>query len=171
MGSSARHRGRSASRDMVRGIVACVTCITALAACSAEPRSAPAADTAARASAAADGAGIDSLNARVERAYRDKDPAAYAQLYTDTAVFEWPAVATVRGRAGLEAMARGGWQSLPDMNLKIRAASRRLASDHATEIGAFEQSWRDSTGGRSTEYGRYVTVLARQPDGRWLMDR
>ena len=57
------------------------------------------------------------------------------------------------------------------MNLELIVASRRFAADHATEIGAFEQSWRDSTGGRSTEYGRYVTVLARQPDGRWLMDR
>ena len=141
-----------------------------LAACGTETRSDPAGTVGATASADA-GAGIDSLNARVERAYRDKDPAAYALLYTDSAVFEWPAVATVRGRAGLEAMARDGWRSLPDMRLELIVASRRLAPDHATELGAFEQSWRDSTGGRSTEYGRYVTVLARQPDGRWLMDR
>ena len=36
-------------------------------------------------------AGIDSLNARLVRAYRARDPVAYAALYTDTAVFEWPA--------------------------------------------------------------------------------
>src|SRR3989475_5972951 len=51
-------------------------------------------------------AGIDSLNARLVRAYRSHDPQAYAALYTDTAVFEWPAFNTVRGPAQLAAMAR-----------------------------------------------------------------
>ena len=36
-------------------------------------------------------AGIDALNSRVVQAYRRHDPQAYAALYTDTAVFEWPA--------------------------------------------------------------------------------
>ena len=172
-------RVRDRTRSFRTGFVlqvARLACAGSLAGCAAEPRTTPAngagSSTAASAGASADAApGIDSLNARVERAYRDKDPAAYARLYTDSAVFEWPAVATVRGRAALEGMARGGWAPLPDMTLKIIPASRRLAADHATELGAFEQSWRDSTGGRSTEYGRYVTVLARQADGQWLMDR
>jgi ketosteroid isomerase-like protein len=122
-------------------------------------------------SATAENAGIDSMNVRLVSAYHARDPRAYAALFTDTAVFEWPAVATVRGRAGLETMARDGWPALPEMELKLNVAARRLASDHATEFGAFEQSWRDSTGGRTTEYGRYVALLARQRDGSWLMDR
>jgi hypothetical protein len=52
-------------------------------------------------SAAEAHAGIDSLNARLARAYRDHDPQAYAALFTDTAVFEWPAFNTVRGAAQL----------------------------------------------------------------------
>jgi uncharacterized protein (TIGR02246 family) len=118
-----------------------------------------------------DGAGIDSLNARVVQAYRNRDPQRYAALYTDSAVFEWPAFNTVRGRPGLEAMARSNWTSLNDMDLQLTVASRRVASNHATEFGAFQQSWRDSGGVRMTEFGRYVVVLARERDGSWRIDR
>ena len=117
------------------------------------------------------GAGIDSLNARLVRAYRAHDPQAYAALFTDTAVFEWPAFNTVRGSAELAAMARSNWASLHDMDLRLTVSARRLAPDHATEFGAFEQSWRDSSGGRLAEFGRYVAYLTRQGDGSWRMDR
>ena len=116
-------------------------------------------------------AGIDSLNVRLVQAYRTHDPRAYAALYTDTAVFEWPAFNTVRGPAELAAMARSNWASLKDMDLRLTVSTRRVAPDHATEFGAFEQSWRDSSGGRMTEFGRYVTSLARKKDGSWLIDR
>jgi ketosteroid isomerase-like protein len=111
------------------------------------------------------------LNVRVSQAYRDRNPRNYAALYTDTAVFEWPAFNTVRGRAGLEAMARSSWTSLNDMDLQLTVSSRRIAPDHATEFGAFRQSWRDSAGVSMAEFGRYVTVLARQPDNTWRIDR
>jgi ketosteroid isomerase-like protein len=116
-------------------------------------------------------AGIDSLNARIIQVYREHDPKGYGALYTDSAVFEWPAFASVRGQAGMEAMARDNWASLKDMDLKLTVASRRIAANHATELGAFQQSWRDSTGARVTEFGRYVTVLARRADGNWRIDR
>src|ERR1041384_2360631 len=116
-------------------------------------------------------AGIDSLNARLVQAYRSHDPRAYAALYTDSAVFEWPAFNTVRGPAELAAMARNNWASLSDMDLRLTVSARRVAPDHATEFGAFAQSWRDSRGVRMTEYGRYVTFLLRQQDGSWRMDR
>jgi ketosteroid isomerase-like protein len=116
-------------------------------------------------------AGLDSLNARLIDAYRHRDPQAYAALYTDTAVFEWPAFNTVRGPAQLAAMARSNWASLNDMDLRLIVSDRRVAPDHATEFGAFQQSWRDSSGVRVTEFGRYVSVLVRQRDGSWRMDR
>ncbi len=115
-------------------------------------------------------AAIDSLNARISQAYRDHDPSAYAKLFTDTTVFEWPAINTVRGRPAIEQMVRSGWAPLKDMDLKLIVSSRRLAPNHATEFGAFEQSWTDSAGARMTEFGRYVTILARG-DSAWLIDR
>jgi ketosteroid isomerase-like protein len=115
--------------------------------------------------------GIDSLNARLVEAYRQRDPRTYATLFTDSAVFEWPAFNTVRGRAGMEAMARSNWASLNDMDLQLTVASRRIASNQATEFGAFQQSWRDSKGVRMTEFGRYVVSLARQGDSSWRIDR
>lgn len=116
-------------------------------------------------------AGIDSVNGRLVQAYRDRDPQAYGALFTDTAVFEWPALNSVRGRAGLEAMARNNWASLNDMDLQLTASSRRVAPNHVTEFGAFQQSWRDPKGVRMTEFGRYVHVLARQGDSSWRIDR
>src|SRR2546427_12658086 len=116
-------------------------------------------------------AGIDSLNAALVRAYRSHDPRAYAALYTDTAVFEWPAFNRVGGPAQLAAMARSNWASLSDMDLRLTVAARRVAPDHATEFGAFQQSWRDSSGARMMEFGRYVAFLLRQQDGTWRMDR
>jgi ketosteroid isomerase-like protein len=116
-------------------------------------------------------AGIDSLNARLVRAYRDRDPQAYASLYTDTATFEWPAFNTVRGPAALAAMAKDNWSAERDVDLRLDVATRRLAADHATEFGAFQQSWSDSTGKRMTEFGRYVSFFLRQRDGSWRMDR
>ena len=115
-------------------------------------------------------AGIDSLNARLSSAYRAHDPVAYGAIFTDSAVFEWPAFATVRGRAGLEAMARTNWATLRDMDLRLQVAHRRIAPDHVTEFGAFQQEYSDSAGARSVEFGRYVAVLVPRSEG-WLMDR
>jgi len=115
-------------------------------------------------------AAIDSLNAGISQAYRDHDPSAYAKLFTDTTVFEWPAINTVRGRPAIEQMVRSGWAPLAAMDLKLIVSSRRLAPNHATEFGAFEQSWTDSAGAGMTEFGRYVTLLARGDSG-WLIDR
>src|SRR5205085_4559660 len=108
--------------------------------------------------------GIDSLNAPMISADRARDPQAYAALFTDSAVFEWPAFNTVRGPAALAAMARDNWAAERDVELRLHVASRRLAADHATEFGAFEQTWSDSAGVRRTEFGRYVSLLARQRD-------
>ena len=120
---------------------------------------------------AAANASIDSLNARLSDAYRRRDTAAYAALYTDTAVFEWPAIDPVRGPTALASMARDIWAPERDVELRLAVTTRRLASDHATEFGAFEQEWSDSGGVRRTEFGRYATYFVRRPDGAWRIDR
>ena len=116
-------------------------------------------------------AGIDSLNARLVDSYRHRDAAAYGALWTDSAAFEWPAFGTPRGPAALAAMARDNWAGEREVDLRLHVASRRLAPDHATEFGAFEQSWTDSGGVRRTEYGRYVSLLTKHQDGSWRLDR
>lgn len=135
--------------------------LTVVVACSAEAR-APASDA---------NAGIDSLNAQLVRSYRNRDPRAYGALYTDTAVFEWPAFTNVRGPAALAAMAQSNWAGERDVDLRLDVGNRRIAPDHATEFGAFQQTWTDSAGVRRTEFGRYVTLLVRQKDRGWRMDR
>jgi len=114
---------------------------------------------------------IDSMNAKLSTVYHNRDWRGYGQLFTDSAVFEWPATPNVRGRPGLEALARDGWKPLDDLALRVVPTTRRIGANHATEFGAFEESWRDSTGARKVEFGRYAELLARQPDGSWLIDR
>lgn len=116
-------------------------------------------------------AGLDSLNARLTAAYRTRDPAAYAALYTDSAVFEWPGLAPIRGPAALGDMVREMWSSERDVDLRLTVAARRSTDTHATEFGAFEQTWRDSAGVTRTEYGRYASLLVRDADGSWHLDR
>ncbi len=118
-----------------------------------------------------DAAGIDSLNARLVQAYRSRNPQEYGALFTDSAVFEWPAFNTVHGRAALAEMVRTNWASLIDQDLQLIVSSRRVAPNHATEFAAFQQSYADPKGARMTEFGRYVVFLARQVDGSWLIDR
>ena len=144
------------------GVLWAAAAVCVAAACSQAP---------AAFSASAANAGIDSLNTRLSQAYRDRDPLAYGALYTDSAVFEWPAFNTVRGRAGMEAMARSNWASLNDMDLKLIVSARRVQPNQATEFGAFEQSYRDSSGTRMTEFGRYVVSLTRDDSAGWRIDR
>jgi ketosteroid isomerase-like protein len=143
-------------------VSAAILVLVSVVACVDKPAQSPASDA---------GAGIDSLNARITQAYRNHDPKAYGTLFTDTAVFEWPNFHKVEGQARLEEMARDNWASLRDMDLKLKVTARRFASDHATEFGSFEQSWRDSSGGRMTEFGRYVEIVVRKPDNTWRIDR
>jgi ketosteroid isomerase-like protein len=112
---------------------------------------------------------LDTLSAKLAAAYHARDPVAYARLYTDSGVFEWPAFNTVRGRAALEALGRDN-MALDSLAIRITPSSRRIAADHATEFGSFVETWTDSTGARKAEYGRYAQTLARQPDGSWLID-
>ncbi|HJQ19560.1 MAG TPA: nuclear transport factor 2 family protein [Gemmatimonadaceae bacterium] len=115
-------------------------------------------------------AALDALNARIVQAYRDHDPVAYGKLYTDSAVFEWSGM-TMRGRDAMVQMARDNWAQLKAMDLKLIVSERALAGDRATEFGAFEQSWAGDSGRRNIEYGRYVELLARQPNGEWRIQR
>lgn len=116
-------------------------------------------------------AGLDSLNARLANAYRTRDPAAYAALYTDSAVFEWPGLAPIRGPAALGDMVREMWSAERDVDLRLTVAARRATDTHATEFGAFEQTWRDSAGVMRTEFGRYASLLVRDANGAWRLDR
>ena len=112
---------------------------------------------------------LDSLNARIAHAYAVKDPRAYAALFTDSAVFEWPAVPAVRGRAGLEAMAREVWAPLRNIELRIVPSARHIGENHVTEFGSFTESWDGDSARRHTEYGRYVSTFRRQR-GEWLVE-
>lgn len=117
-----------------------------------------------------DPSSLDSVNAALTRATRARDPAAYAQLHTDNVVFEWPAFNTVRGRDGLAALMKSNWSERNDLSLDITVTGRHIGRDHATEFAAYRESWVDSKGQRTNEFGRYVITLVPQATGGWLID-
>src|SRR2546428_13443997 len=88
-------------------------------------------------------AGIDSLNAALVRAYWSHDPRAYAALYTDTAVFEWPAFNTVRGPPRLGAVARSNRASLGAMDLRLTVAAPPRRPRHPPGGWPLPTTWPD----------------------------
>jgi ketosteroid isomerase-like protein len=114
---------------------------------------------------------LSSLHAIVVAAHRERDPAAYAALHSDTVVFEWPMLAPVRGRPALQSLMRENWRVREDLDLDVTLVARRVAGASATEVLTYRESWTDPTGSRVTEYGRFVLMLSRASDGRWLIDR
>ena len=74
------------------------------------------------------GAHIDSLNASLMAIHRMRDAKAYGTLFTDSAIFEWPAIPNVRGRARLELMAVENWKSLNQLELKVIPSSRVIGA-------------------------------------------
>jgi hypothetical protein len=150
---------------LVAGCVAVLACAP----------SRPATDAA---DAAAANAGIDSLNAHLVDAYRRRDPAAYGALYSDSALFEWPAFNTVRGPAALAAMARDNWTGQRDVELRLRVAQRvsppitppssaRSSSRGPTPRGCGERSsagtLASSAGGRTGAGGWIGSSASRTP--------
>jgi ketosteroid isomerase-like protein len=83
---------------------------------------------------------LGSLNVRLAESYRRRDPAAYAALYTDSAVFAWPGLAPVRGPAALGSMVQEMWAAERDVDLRLRAAARRVSEGHASEFGALSNA-------------------------------
>lgn len=117
-----------------------------------------------------DRSGLDSLDAALMRATRARNPEAYAQLHTDSVIFEWPALNTVRSRDGLAALMKGNWSERNDLSLDITVTRRHIGRDHATEFAAYRESWVDSKGQRTNEFGRYVITLVPQKTGGWRID-
>ena len=121
-------------------------------------------------SVGADSASLDSVNAALIRATRARDPEAYARLHTDSVIFEWPALKTVRGRAALASLMKGNWSTRNDLDLEITVTARHIGRTHATEFAAYREHWQDSHGTRISEFGRYVITLLPAVGGGWSID-
>lgn len=113
---------------------------------------------------------LDSLGVRIVEAHRARDPGAFAALHTESVVFEWRGGSTSRGRAEFEAQMRRNWATRNELDLQLHRPIRRVAGEFATEVNAYRETWRSHPDTLTSEHGRYVVLIARQPDRRWLIE-
>ncbi len=114
---------------------------------------------------------LDSLHLRMSALHRERDPVAYAELHSDSVVFEWPTLAPVRGRSELAALMLDNWRTRDSLRLDLTLVARRVAGVTATEVLGYRESWTAPAGQRVEEHGRFMLWLSRASDGRWYVDR
>lgn len=118
-----------------------------------------------------DSAALDSVYARFSDAYDALDPEAVAALYTDDAYYLPGGGAILQGTADLRAAfafltrtkEAGG-----DLDLSFRIVDRGIDGDLAYDIGYYRLASKRTDGTESVSVGKFITILKRQSDGRWL---
>jgi len=108
----------------------------------------------------------------VEDTHGRRDAAALGALHADTAVYEWRGrAAPLTGRAELVRHLGDVWADRRELRLSLQVSELRVHGDRAYEFGSYEETWIDLREKRVTEFGRYVTAYAREPDGQWRIAR
>lgn len=102
---------------------------------------------------------LDRVLRDYERAWRARDAAALAALFTSDGFVLQPNRPPVRGRAALEEVYRGQGGGA----LRLRALAHAAADTVAYIIGAY--GYDDAPG----DLGKFTLTLRRGPDGRWLI--
>jgi uncharacterized protein (TIGR02246 family) len=114
---------------------------------------------------------LDALSERVAAAHRARDPGALAALQTDSVVFEWQGASTSYGRRDFESRMRSNWAQRNDLDLVLHLSARRVDGNRATEVLHYTETWRETPDTLTSEYGRYVVLLLRQPEREWRIER
>jgi ketosteroid isomerase-like protein len=114
---------------------------------------------------------LDALSERVVAAHRARDTRALAALQTDSVVFEWQGASTSYGRRDFESRMRSNWAQRNDLDLVLHLSARRVEGNRATEVLHYTETWRETPDALTSEYGRYVVLLLRQPDREWRIER
>ena len=133
----------------------------ALGACSGG-KAAPQAD------ASATVAELGQMNRDFAAALNAKDAKAAAALYTEDAVLVPPGEPLVRGRAAIEEYWRGAIEAGGVRDVSAETIDALSSGALGYELGSFAFTVNGPDGAPLTERGRYVELLRREPDGRWL---
>lgn len=137
-----------------------LTLIGALATgCAQEPAMAP--DT-----TADDMAAINTLRGAWETAYEAGDASALAGLYTSDTMVMFPGMATLSGRAAVEAYYAAQF-GMGTVSAEITPGGTRVGGDIGYEHGTFAGTMTMADGTSMTNEGRYIVLLRRDTDGAW----
>lgn len=114
--------------------------------------------------------GIKRFNEGVTAAFRDKDAAAMASLWTENARFLPPGPEVITGRAGVQAFWQSGFdQGACDVVLESLEI-KSLADGVAYEIGRNIVRVQTADGSNIDAPGKTLCIFRRESDGVWRAD-
>ncbi len=111
---------------------------------------------------------LGQMNRDFAAALNAKDAKAAAALYTEDAVLIPPGEPLVRGRAAIEEYWRGAIESGGVRDVSVETMDARSSGSLGYETGSFALTVDGPDGEAVIDRGRYIELLKRQPDGRWL---
>ena len=111
---------------------------------------------------------LGQMNRDFAAALNAKDAKAAAALYTEDAVLIPPGEAIVRGREAIEEYWRGAIESGGVRDVSVETMDALSSGTLGYETGRFVLTVDGPDGEAVIDRGRYIELLRREPDGRWL---
>jgi uncharacterized protein (TIGR02246 family) len=111
---------------------------------------------------------LGQMNRDFAAALNAKDAKAAAALYTEDAVLIPPGEPLVRGREAIEEYWRGAIESGGVRDVSVETMDALSSGSLGYETGSFVLTANGPDGEAVIDRGRYVELLRREPDGRWL---
>jgi len=111
---------------------------------------------------------LGQMNRDFAAALKAGDATAAAALYTEDAVLIPPGEPLVRGREAIEAYWRGAIEAGAVLDVSVETMDARSSGTLGYETGSFVLTVTGPDGEAVIDRGRYIELLRRQPDGRWL---
>lgn len=111
---------------------------------------------------------LGQMNRDFAAALNAKDAQAAAALYTEDAVLIPPGEPLVRGREAIEEYWRGAIESGGVRDVSVETMDALSSGSLGYETGSFVLTANGPDGVAVIDRGRYIELLRREPDGRWL---
>lgn len=111
---------------------------------------------------------LGQMNRDFAAALNAKDAKAAAAAYTKDAVLLPPGEPPVRGREAIEEYWRGAIELGGIRDVSVETMDAQSSGSLGYETGSFELTVNGPDGEPVIDRGRYIELLRREPDGRWL---
>lgn len=111
---------------------------------------------------------LGQMNRDFAAALNAKDANAAAALYAEDAVLIPPGESIVQGREAIEEYWRGAIESGGVREVSVETIDAQSSGALGYETGRFELIVNGPDGEPVIDRGRYIELLRREPDGRWL---
>ena len=111
---------------------------------------------------------LGQMNRDFAAALNAKDAKAAAAAYAEDAVLIPPGEPLVRGREAIEEYWRGAIELGGIRDVSVETMDAHSSGSLGYETGSFELTVNGADGETVIDRGRYIELLRRTPDGRWL---